>query len=47
MDQDEWPWRMKNTITLATYFNTHRMINDYAEKSWNLIRQDPWKYIPI
>ncbi len=47
MDQDEWLWRMKNAIALSAYFNTHRMINDYAEKSWNLIRQDPWKYVPI
>ena len=46
MDQDEWLWRMKNAITLASYFNTHRMIQDYAEKSWNLFKQDPWKYVP-
>lgn len=46
MDQDEWLWRMKNAIALSAYFNTHRMIQDYAEKSWNLVKQDPWKFIP-
>ncbi len=46
MDQDEWLWRMKNAIALSTFFNTHRMIQDYAEKSWNLVKQDPWQYNP-
>jgi len=46
MNQDEWLWRMKNAIALAAYFNTHRMIQDYAEKSWNLVKQDPWKFVP-
>jgi starch phosphorylase len=44
MDQDEWLWIMKNAITLAAHFNTHRMIEEYAAKAYHLVRQDPWKF---
>lgn len=46
MDQDEWLWRMKNAISLAAFFNTHRMVNEYAEKAYKLKRQDPWTFAP-
>ncbi len=32
----EWVDRMKNAITLGATFNTHRCIQEYAEKLWNL-----------
>jgi len=31
-------------IVLAAYFNTHRMIEEYAEKAYKLKRQRPWAY---
>ena len=44
MDHDEWIFRQKNAISLAAYFNTHRMIEEYAEKAYRLKRQKPWKF---
>ncbi|MCK4481011.1 MAG: alpha-glucan family phosphorylase [Candidatus Lokiarchaeota archaeon] len=44
MDHDEWIFRQKNAISLAAHFNTHRMIEEYAEKAYGLRRQHPWKY---
>lgn len=34
--KEEWTDRMKNAITLASYFNTHRCVKEYMEKMWNL-----------
>lgn len=31
----EWVNRMKHAITLGSYFNTHRCINEYLEKAWD------------
>ena len=45
MDHDEWIFRQKNAISLAAYFNTHRMVEEYAEKAYKLKRQKPWKFI--
>jgi len=45
MDHDEWIFRQKNAIALAAFFNTHRMVEDYAEKAYKLKRQHPWKFI--
>jgi len=44
MNHDEWLFRSKNAISLAAYFNTHRMIEEYAEKAYKLKRQKPWKF---
>jgi len=44
-NHDEWIFRQKNAISLAAYFNTHRMIEEYAEKSYQLKKQTRWKYI--
>ncbi|MFX0141644.1 MAG: alpha-glucan family phosphorylase, partial [Candidatus Hodarchaeota archaeon] len=44
LNHDEWLFRCKNAISLAAYFNTHRMVEEYAEKAYNLKRQRPWKY---
>lgn len=43
-DQDQWLYKMKCAISLAAYFNTHRMIEEYAEKAYLLKRQPRWKY---
>jgi len=43
---EEWVFRMKTAIkTIAPYFNTHRMVNDYAEKFYlpNSIRRNALK----
>lgn len=45
MDHDEWIWRQKNAITLAAFFNTHRMVEEYAEKAFLLKKQPLWKYV--
>ena len=30
---------------LAGFFNTHRMVEEYAEKAYNLQRQKRWKFV--
>ncbi|TFG06070.1 MAG: alpha-glucan family phosphorylase [Promethearchaeota archaeon] len=45
-NHDEWIFRQKNAISLAAYFNTHRMVTEYAEKAYKLKKQRPWKYAP-
>jgi len=45
MDHDEWIFKQKNAIALAAYFNTHRMVEEYAEKAYKLKRQKPWKFV--
>jgi hypothetical protein len=45
MDHDDWIFRQKNAISLAAYFNTHRMVEEYAEKAYKLKKQRPWKYV--
>jgi len=45
MNHDEWLLRNKQAISLAAYFNTHRMVEEYAEKAYRLRRQKPWKYV--
>ena len=44
MNHDEWLFRSKNAISLASFFNTHRMVEDYAEKAYKLKKQKPWKF---
>lgn len=45
MNHDEWIFRQKNAISLAAYFNTHRMIEEYAKKAYLLVKQPLWRYI--
>ena len=45
MNHDEWLFRSKNAISLASFFNTHRMVEEYAQKGWLLQKQKPWKFI--
>ncbi len=44
LDHDSWIFRQKNAISLAAYFNSHRMIEEYAEKAYKLKRQKPWSF---
>ncbi|HME52838.1 MAG TPA: alpha-glucan family phosphorylase [Candidatus Lokiarchaeia archaeon] len=40
---DEWRERMKHAIKLVSFFNTHRMVEEYAQKAYKLERQPIWK----
>ena len=42
--RDSWIERMKHAITLGAYFNTRRVIKEYAQKGWKLKEQNRWKY---
>ncbi len=44
MNHDEWLFKCKNAIALAAFFNTHRMVEEYAEKAYKLKRQKPWTF---
>ena len=44
MNHDEWLFKCKNAIALASYFNTHRMVEEYAKRAYNLRKQKPWRY---
>ncbi|MEJ2249217.1 MAG: alpha-glucan family phosphorylase [Candidatus Lokiarchaeota archaeon] len=45
MNHDEWLFKSKNAIALAAYFNTHRMVEEYADKAYGLKKQKPWQYV--
>ena len=34
--RDHWCEKMKHAISLGGYFNTHRVVQEYAEKAWRL-----------
>ncbi len=40
--RNEWIERMKCAVKLASYFNTDRMVTEYAEKAWQLEWQPRW-----
>ncbi len=40
----KWTERMKHAIRLGSYFNTHRMVEEYALRGWKLTRQPRWRY---
>jgi starch phosphorylase len=42
-NRDGWAERMKHAIKLATFFNTHRMVEEYAERGWQLKWQSRWR----
>ena len=46
LNHDEWLFKCKNAISLAAFFNTHRMIEEYSRKAYGLKKQKPWKYDP-
>ncbi|NHI91922.1 MAG: alpha-glucan family phosphorylase [Candidatus Lokiarchaeota archaeon] len=39
----EWYERMKNAIRLIAYFNTNRMVREYADRAWLLKTQPRWR----
>jgi starch phosphorylase len=41
-NRDGWTERMKHAIRLGAYFNTHRMVKEYAERGWKLKHQPRW-----
>jgi len=45
LNHDEWLFKSKNAIALAAYFNTNRMMKEYAAKAYKLKKQKPWKFI--
>lgn len=42
-NQKEWIERMKYSIKLGAYFNTYRMMEEYATKAYMMERQPLWK----
>ncbi|MHA1675194.1 MAG: alpha-glucan family phosphorylase [Promethearchaeota archaeon] len=42
-NRDGWAERMKHAIRLASFFNTHRMVEEYADRAWQLKVQPRWK----
>jgi len=38
-------FKSKNAIALAAFFNTNRMMKEYATKAYKLKKQKPWKFI--
>ncbi|WP_457558259.1 alpha-glucan family phosphorylase [Candidatus Harpocratesius sp.] len=42
-NRDGWTERMKHAIRLSAYFNTHRMIEEYAKRAWKLKLQPRWQ----
>ncbi|MHA1650954.1 MAG: alpha-glucan family phosphorylase [Candidatus Helarchaeota archaeon] len=43
--RNEWIERMKRAIKLVSYFNTHRMVREYATKAYQLEYQPRWKSV--
>lgn len=41
-NKNEWKTRKKHAIRLAAYFNTHRMVEEYADKVYDLHKINPW-----
>ncbi|MHA1263624.1 MAG: alpha-glucan family phosphorylase [Candidatus Helarchaeota archaeon] len=41
--RNKWIERMKNSIKLASHFNTHRMVKEYATKAWQMVEQPRWR----
>jgi glucan phosphorylase len=44
LNHEEWLFKSKNAIALAAYFNTNRMMKEYAKKAYKLTKQKPWKF---
>ncbi|MHA1793109.1 MAG: alpha-glucan family phosphorylase [Promethearchaeota archaeon] len=44
-NRNEWYDRMKHAIKLISFFNTHRMVEEYAKKAYKLIRQPLWRTV--
>jgi starch phosphorylase len=46
-DRNGWVNRMKHSIKLAAYFNTHRQVYEYAAKAYLLEKQPRWKSLAM
>lgn len=44
-NRDGWTERMKHAIKLAMFFNTHRMVEEYADRGWKLKWQPRWRSV--
>ena len=42
-ERENWINRMKQAIRLISFFNTNRMVMEYADKGWLLKQQPKWK----
>jgi len=45
LNHEDWLFRSKNAIALTAFFNTNRMMKEYAKKAYNLRRQKPWQFV--
>ncbi len=45
LNHEEWLFRSKNAIALTAFFNTNRMMKEYAKKAYNLRKQKPWQFV--
>ncbi len=46
-DRNGWVSRMKHSIKLGAYFNSHRMVYEYAAKAYQLERQPRWRSLAL
>jgi glucan phosphorylase len=44
LEKANWVERMKHAIALGAFFNTDRMVEEYAEKAYQLKRRTPWSH---
>jgi len=44
-NKKEWQKRMKYAIMIGSYFNTNRMVEEYAKKAYKIERQPLWRGI--
>ena len=45
LNHEDWLFRSKNAIALTAFFNTNRMMKEYAKKAYNLRKQKPWQFV--
>jgi len=43
--RNEWIERMKCAVKLISFFNTHRMVREYAQQAWQLETQPRWRSV--
>lgn len=43
-ERDHWIRKMKHAIAIASYFNTHRVVEEYASKAWGLKKLPRWTF---
>jgi len=45
LNHEDWLFKSKSAISLAAFFNTNRMMVEYAKKAYLLKKQKPWKFM--